>query len=147
MTKSIYKQYKFVYIRNSRYDRSFDGNDFSDIRAEFPMFVIGSRKPSNCYVYGKGIRADEFMSTYLNDYSLNKQKSFTEAEWIINIIKFLKKEVSKMRKELKEQVFDSYFAQVRQMLIPIYKQELKVWKEKHKQFVNAGVYTCLELKK
>lgn len=145
MTKSINKQYKFVYMRDDRYDRSFDGADFSAIRAKYPKFVIGNKQPS--HLYNKGVRANEFMGLYLNDYSnYAKLKSFTEAEWTKLILTFCKKHVSEMRKELKYSN-GSYYYQVREMLIPIYKQEVKVWKQKHKQLSDAGVYTYLELVK
>jgi hypothetical protein len=146
MTKSINKQYKFVYIRDDRYDRSFDGNDFSAIRAKYPKFVIGNKKPEG-FVYSKGVRANDFMGLYLDDYSkYSTTKSFTEAEWTQLILKFCKQEVSKLKKQLKDAGgSNSYYGQVREMLIPIYKNEVKVWKQKHKQLTDSGVYTYLEL--
>jgi hypothetical protein len=155
MTKSINKQYKFVYMRDDRYDRSFDGNDFSAIRAKYPKFVIANKQPS--HLYSKVVRANDFMSLYLDDYSqYNKLKSFTEAEWTKHIMTYCKQKVSQMRKELKDTDYRagmnasasaSYYAQVREMLLPIYKQELKIYKQKHKQLTDAGVYTYLELTK
>lgn len=146
MTKSINKQYKFVYMRDDRYDRSFDGADFSAIRAKYPKFVIGNKQPS--HLYNKGVRANEFMGIYLDDYSqYSSLKSFNEAEWTKVILKFCKQEVSKLKKQLKQAGDNSYYAQVREMLIPIYEAEVKVYKQKHKQLSDAGVYTYLELAK
>ena len=147
MTKSINKQYKFVYMRDDHYDRSFDGNDFSAIRAKYPKFVIANKQSE--HLYNKGVRANEFMSLYLSDYSHHNTKSFTEAEWTKHILAFNEKYLARLRKELrKAQTLEgtsSYYAQVREMLIPIYKNEVKVWKQKHKEFSDAGVYTYLEL--
>lgn len=149
MTKSINKQYKFVYMRDDRFDRSFDGNDFSAIRAKYSKFVIGNKNPDDG-VYHKGVRANDFMSVYLDASSGNK-KSFNEAEWTQNILKFCKQELSKLRKQKRECESEndtsSYFYKVREMLIPIYQSEVKVWKQKHKQLSDAGVYTYLELAK
>lgn len=146
MTKSINKQYKFVYMRDDRFDRSFDGNDFSAMRAKYPKFVIGNKKPNHYY---KGVRANEFMGLYLDDYSqYSSLKSFTEAEWTTHILKFCKQEVSKLKKQLKEAgSSNSYYGQVREMLIPIYQNEVKIWKQKHKMLVDNGTYTYLELSK
>jgi len=149
MTKSINKQFKFVYIRDDRYDRSFDGNDFSEIRAKHPKFVVGNKQPS--HLYYKGVRANEFMQIYMSDYSTNHQKSFNEAEWTKQILKFCKKTVSEMRKDIRlcERNSDttSYFRKVRDMLIPVYKEEIKLWKQREKVLTNNGTYTYLELTK
>jgi hypothetical protein len=154
MTKSINKQYKFVYMRDDRYDRSFDGADFSAMRAKYPKYVIGNKKPNHYY---SGVRANDFMGLYLDDYSnYSKLKSFNEAEWTKHILTYCKKQVSEMKKQLKDvkllnslnaNASNSYFAQVREMLIPIYQNEVKIWKQKHKELTDAGVYTYLELTK
>ena len=152
MTKSINKQYKFVYIRDDRYDRSFDGADFSAMRAKYPKFIIGNKTPTDGLYYGKGVRANEFMGLYLDDYSqYAKLKSFNEAEWTKLIHKFCKQQVSKLKKELKNsqsvEASNSYYAQVREMLIPIYKAEAKLWKNREQVLRDNGAYTYLELTK
>lgn len=149
MTKSINKQYKFVFFRNDQYDRSFDGNDFSAMRDKYPKFVIANKTPCK-YTYS-GVKAGEFLSIYLNDYSQRNLASMTEAEWTTHILAYNKQHLAQLRKELREaqnlEGADSYYAQVRKMLIPIYQQEVKNWKQKHKQLADQGVYTYLELTK
>lgn len=139
-------------MRDDRYDRSFDGADFSEMRAKYPKFVIGNKAPKDGWYYSKGVRANEFMGLYLNDYSnYSKLKSFNEAEWTKHILTYCKKELSQRKKQLKEAQSmgngNTYFAQVPAMLIPIYQHEVKVWKQKHKELTDAGVYTYLELTK
>jgi hypothetical protein len=150
MTKSINKEYKFVFFRNDQYDRSFDGKDFSAMRAKYPKFVIANKTPCK-YTYYSGVRASEFFSLYMRDYSKSNLSSMTEAEWTTHILTYNKQHLAKLRKELREaqniEGIDSYYAQVRKMLIPIYEQEVKNWKQKHKQLADQGVYTYLELKK
>jgi len=151
MTKSINKQYKFIYMRDDRYDRSFDGNDFSAVRAKFPKFVFANKMPDG-FVYNKGVRANEFMGLYLNDFSqYTKLKSFNEAEWTKLIHKFCKQTVAELKKELKKaqsvQSSQSYYAQVREMLIPIYKAEAKLWKQREQVLRDNGAYTYMELTK
>lgn len=150
MTKSINKQYKFVYLRNDRYDREFDGADFSAMRAKYPKFIIGNKKPTDYWYYtDDGVRANEFMGLYLDDYSQYANlKSFNEAEWTKLIHKYCKKQVSKLRKELKDTTdASSYYIDVRNMLIPIYQAEVKIWKQREKVLRDSGAYTYLELTK
>lgn len=149
MTKSINKQFKFVYLRNDRYDRDFDGADFSNIRATTPKFVFANKQPS--HLYHNGVRANDFMSLYLRDYTKHDQKSFTEAEWTKAILTYCTQELAKLRKDLRKakrgMVEANYYIMVREMLIPIYEQEVKSWKKAEKTLRDAGAYTYLALTK
>ena len=59
--------------------------------------------------------------------------------------------LTELKKELKKaqsvQSSQSYYAQVREMLIPIYKAEAKLWKQREQVLRDNGAYTYMELTK
>jgi hypothetical protein len=107
-------------MRDDRYDRSFDDNDFSEIRAKYQKFVIGNRNPDKV-MYQK-IDANTFNKLYCDND--NNVDALTLIEWKLLIKQYCKQQVSKYRKEAKASDFGSYYHKVREMLLPIYQNEL-----------------------
>lgn len=147
------KTYKFVYMRKDRYDRSFDHNDFSEIRNQYPAFVIANKNPDNM-MYQKGITPYMFSDLYCkNDISRKMiPEKLSEAEWTKLILQYCKLRLKECKQEMrqceKENIsHDNYYYHVRKMFLPIYKDNLKIWKKRYQKFIDDGTYMWIELSK